>query len=318
MNALAKAAVTGVLASFLFGCAAFTVQSEVAGEHVVNGNDIALGARGVRESLAGGGEATKFFITLTRRSGAAPCHGPDSIIILDGTGRTMPLISPADYVALVQGETSQEAIQRGAAAQYAVSAQQLPTYTSGTLQHQGGGWYRHQSTTRAGGGFAGGLASGLQGLPAVMAANRSAEIEKQIRNEALDALQPQTILPNAYIAGRVWTVAGETPFAVNVMACNEHLELVLDGDRSTGFVHATYGQTEPRPGDPDEDAAVFSAIAANPDLQRWMHEDPERWDLAVTFDQTLRSQERYADVCLEERFADVVRMIKQALPETVE
>ena len=66
MNALAKAAVTGVLASFLFGCAAFTVQSEVAGEHVVNGDDIALGARGVRESLAGGGKKLRSSLSPLR------------------------------------------------------------------------------------------------------------------------------------------------------------------------------------------------------------------------------------------------------------
>lgn len=314
MSVLAKAAVTGFLLAVLFGCAAFTVQSELAGEHVINGNDIALGVRGVRESLAGGGKATKFFLTLTRRSGATPCYGPDSLIVLDGNGRTMPLISPADYVALVQGETSQAAVQRGAAAQHAVSAQSFPSYTTGTIQDQGAGWYRYQSTTTAGGGFAGGLASGLQGLPAIMAASRSAEIEKQIRVESVDALQPQTILPGAYIGGRVWTVDGDAPFAVHVMACGEHLEVVLDGDRSGGIVHAVYDEQDAVSEEQEMDASVDRAIAANPDLTRWLHEDPERWNMAASFDEVLRNQDRYANVSLEDRFADVVRLVKEAMP----
>lgn len=314
MDILKRACASAALIALAAGCA---VHSEDQGDYVVNGQWIAMGAKGVTERITGGGEAMKFYITLLRHPDAGPCVAPDNVIVLDGAGITLPLISPADYVTLLHGETSEDVVRRGAAAQMHASNQQLPTHTYGVIQDQGGGRYSYTADTRPSGGFASGMAAGMQGLPGIVAANQAAEIESHIREEARDALMPQTILPDAAISGRIWTVASEGPYAVNVMACGEHLEVLIDGERSTGRVRTAAVVTPPeQPVEPDEE--LMRAIEAHPDLAHWMDHDPVRWDLAVAFDSALLSQPRYEGVSTEERLGDVVKMVKEAMPENGE
>lgn len=217
------AAATTVLA----GCSGFIVQEDDLGQHVVNGPETSLGAKGVREWLTGGGEALKFFITLTRHPDAEPCRAPDNIIVLDSTGRTLPMLGPGQFAALVHGQTTEGALADSMASQAGANYY--------VLQQQ-------QMGSSSQGGFAGGMAAGVaQGMQAAAAGSAAwaRETAEKTEREARDALQPQVILPNAYIGGRIWTVTGEPPYSVNVFACGEHLEVTVDGEESTGRVRAT-------------------------------------------------------------------------------
>lgn len=60
----------------------------------------------------------------------------------------------------------------------------------------------------------------------------------------------------------------------------------------------------------DVDAEVEAAITANADLSAWRTSDPEKWAVAVKFDNALRLDPDYADQSFEERFAEVARMTR--------
>lgn len=55
---------------------------------------------------------------------------------------------------------------------------------------------------------------------------------------------------------------------------------------------------------------IESEIDNNPDLALWRETDPERWDMAVKIDETLRQSPAYVDVPLGERFKAVVSAVR--------
>ena len=68
----------------------------------------------------------------------------------------------------------------------------------------------------------------------------------------------------------------------------------------------------------DPNAAANAAIVANKDLASWMEGDPDRWETAVFYDSQLRNLPAFKNKSLDERFAEAVRLTKEAFGDPVE
>ncbi len=60
---------------------------------------------------------------------------------------------------------------------------------------------------------------------------------------------------------------------------------------------------------------VQEAIDNNEALSRWSAEDPDRWQRAMAFDDTLRQDPMWSDKTFAERFEKVVELVNAVLPE---
>lgn len=63
---------------------------------------------------------------------------------------------------------------------------------------------------------------------------------------------------------------------------------------------------------------VMQAIESNKDLNGWRNADPDRWETAVFYDEQLKELPAFKNKPLNERFAEAVRLTKQAFGDPVE
>lgn len=252
-----------------------------------------------------GRQAMQFDLRIRSTGLRDACQAPDDIIVIDATGRTLPLIPPQDFVALLHGETTSDALMRARAADMASGAQTYPQMIRGTVRQTAPDTYAYTARSSPSGGFAGGLAASMQGLPAAIAAGQARQLEDQIQEQSARVLQPQRILPGAFIEGRVWSIAGEKPYAVNVFACGDRLEVLIPDEMGESRVHL-----------PDEDAeieAINAVIAAIPKLAEWQRHGCRQWEMAVRLDSQLLEQGEHDDLTHEERFRIVVEMVEDEM-----
>jgi hypothetical protein len=171
----------------------------------------------------------EYDVLLANRSNST-CMAPDAIVITDSKGYVIPLLSPSDYVAVVAGESSAEAMMRAQSASYQAQSinSSMPTYTyAQTYGAWHGDTYRGTitSNTYQSGGFAGGFASGFASSMASGSATRARKISAAAREKGMEALKPTVLPPGARTSGKIWSTIGDTPMTFNIYMCGDHHQL---------------------------------------------------------------------------------------------
>lgn len=101
--------------------------------------------------------------------------------------------------------------------------------------------------------------------------------------------------------------------SINPGSASSEMKKVACGEMSATII-ATNAKKVEAPAveaPPESNAEVNAAVARNVDLSYWQKNDPRIFDEAVTVDEKLRDDPKYSGVSLDDRFVEVVRIVKE-------